>query len=98
MAWGSTVVVGVGGVRGAKNKLCNGLHPMSMLLFLILVLFSARIFSSFCQRKRPLKETSQPARRPAALGGAGSVPAESETMAGVSAVWDVPGLPPPDRL
>ena len=29
------------------------------------------------------------ARRPAILGGAGSVPAESETMVGVSAVWGV---------
>ena len=29
------------------------------------------------------------ARRPAVLGGAGSVPAESQTMAGVSAVWGV---------
>ena len=29
------------------------------------------------------------ARRPTALGEAGSVPAESQTMAGVSAVWGV---------
>ena len=47
VAWGSTVVVGVGGVRGAKNKLCNQYYILCLLLFLILVLFSARIFLVF---------------------------------------------------
>ena len=45
--------------------------------------------SAFCQRRETFKGDQPAARRPAVLGGAGSVPAESQTMAGVSAVCGV---------